>query len=173
METRLTRQSVPWHYLPLHTLEHLFAHTARCAEATGILQWRSTRSRLRESDFQEYKNLAHFLYILDKKISWTAGVPPRIPAGSQLNLAAKDTDKAFEALSLQVELAEIEEIIYRNLYTPGRVLNRRRDSATRCANITASRRLAGQVKRGYGRDQEPARILSRTSRTGFKPCLRY
>ncbi|KAG6161946.1 hypothetical protein E4U11_003032 [Claviceps purpurea] len=55
------------------------------------------------------------------------GVPPRIPARVQLNFAAQDTDKAFEALSLQAELAETEDIIYRNLYAPDRVSNRRRD----------------------------------------------
>lgn len=91
-------QSVPRHYL--HMLEQLFTHTARCAEATGILQWRRIRGRLRESGFQEYNELAHRLYILDKKGCWTAGVPPRIPAEVQLNLAAQYTDKVLEALAL-------------------------------------------------------------------------
>ncbi|KAG6109356.1 hypothetical protein E4U13_005894 [Claviceps humidiphila] len=89
---------VPRHYL--HMLEQLFTHTARCAEATGILQWRRIRGRLRESGFQEYNELAHRLYILDKKGCWTAGVPPRIPAEVQLNLAAQYTDKVLEALAL-------------------------------------------------------------------------
>ncbi|KAG5996956.1 hypothetical protein E4U52_005336 [Claviceps spartinae] len=106
---------VPRHYL--HMLEELFTHTARCAQATGILQWCRIRGRLRESGFQEYNELAHCLYILDKKGCWTAGVPPRIPAEVQLSLAALYTDKVLEALALWAELAEIEEIIYRNLYT--------------------------------------------------------
>ncbi|KAG6292144.1 hypothetical protein E4U09_003546 [Claviceps aff. purpurea] len=76
--------------------------------------------------------------VTDKKICWSAGVSPRIPAGVQLNFAAQDTDKAFEALSLQAELAEIEDIIYRKLYALDRVSNRRRGSATRCANMAAS-----------------------------------
>ncbi|KAG5939180.1 hypothetical protein E4U59_003282 [Claviceps monticola] len=77
--------------------------------------------------------------VTDKKICWTAGVPPRIPAKVQLNFAAQDTDKAFEALFLQAELAEIEDIIYcRNLYAPDRLSNRRRGSATHCANMAAS-----------------------------------
>ncbi|KAG6103880.1 hypothetical protein E4U14_006044 [Claviceps sp. LM454 group G7] len=89
---------VPRHYLNM--LEQLFTHTARCAEATGILQWRRIRGRLRESGFQEYNELAHCLYILDKKGCRTAGVPPRIPAEVQLNLAAQYTDKVLEALAL-------------------------------------------------------------------------
>ncbi|KAG6011440.1 hypothetical protein E4U54_008088 [Claviceps lovelessii] len=102
-------------HLPLHTLEYLFAQTVHCAEAIGIFQWRRLRGQLTESDFREYKNLAHCLYILDKNICWTAGVLPRI-AESEVQLDLTPQDKSSENLAVQAELAAIQETIYLDLY---------------------------------------------------------
>ncbi|KAG5946938.1 hypothetical protein E4U60_003598 [Claviceps pazoutovae] len=93
-----------------------------------------------------------------KKICRTAGVPPRIPAGVQLNFAAQDTDKAFEALSLQAELAEIEDIIYyRNL---------RRGSCQRseAAEDTGITRTSGVRRLFVVSQQQLSRYPTRTTR---------
>ncbi|KAG5932551.1 hypothetical protein E4U53_001269 [Claviceps sorghi] len=102
-------------HLPLHTVEHLFAQTVRCAEAIGIFQWRHLQSQLTESEFEEYKNVAHCLYILDKNICWTAGISPKL-LESQVQLDLTPGNQTFETLARQAELAAIQEAIYFQLY---------------------------------------------------------
>ncbi|KAG5926951.1 hypothetical protein E4U42_002770 [Claviceps africana] len=102
-------------HLPLHTVEHLFAQTVRCAEAIGIFQWRHLQSQLGESEFEEYKNVAHCLYILDKNICWTAGISPKL-LESDVQLDLTPRDRTFETLARQAELAAIQEAIYFQLY---------------------------------------------------------
>ncbi|KAG5979867.1 hypothetical protein E4U55_004669 [Claviceps digitariae] len=103
-------------HLQLHTLVYLFTQTMHCAEAIGVFQWRRYRSQLTKSKCQEYRNMAHCLYILDKKICWMAGVSPRI-AASEVQLDLTTQDKSFERLTAQTELAGILETIYLDLYS--------------------------------------------------------
>lgn len=102
-------------HLPLHRLDSIFLQAVRCAEAIGIFKWHCLEGQLTESDFQDYKNIAHCLYILDKKLCFTAGLPPRV-LQSEVQLDLTPSDGSFKTIAVKAELATIEEAIHHQIY---------------------------------------------------------
>jgi hypothetical protein len=96
-------------------MDCVFAQAVRCAETIGIFQWHRLREKLPEAELQEYKNIAHCLYILDKQICWTAGVSPRV-LKSEIQLDLTPSNELFRPLAVKAELAAIEETIFSQVY---------------------------------------------------------
>lgn len=99
----------------MHFLDHIFVQAVRLSEVIGIFQWHHLEGQLSESDLLDYKNIAHCLYILDKRICWTAGVPPRLQE-CQVQLDITPLNNSFKTLAVKAELAAIEESIYLQIY---------------------------------------------------------
>lgn len=95
-------------------MDFIFAQAVRCARAIGVFQWQHLHNRS-ESELQDYKNIAHCLYILDKQICWTAGVHPRV-LKSEIQLDFTHSAGVSESLAIKAELAAIEESIYLQVY---------------------------------------------------------
>lgn len=113
-------------HLPLRLVESTFAQAVCCAEAIGIFQWHRLQNQAAPGEFEEYRNIAHCLYILDKQISATTGVSPRIPRLEfqlDLNLSL---DGPCKALWMEAELAAIEETVLVDIYA-GQVVHRSED----------------------------------------------
>jgi hypothetical protein len=99
----------------MHLMDCVFAQAVRCAETIGIFQWHRLRDKLPDAELQEYKNIAHCLYILDKQICWTAGVSPRV-LKSEIQLDLTPSNESFKSLAVKAELAAIGETIFSQVY---------------------------------------------------------
>ncbi|RMZ82892.1 hypothetical protein DV737_g1956, partial [Chaetothyriales sp. CBS 132003] len=115
LQALLSSCVVAQEHFPPHLLGFVFAQAAHCAETIGVLQWHRLQNQLVDGELQEYKNIAHCLYILDKQISWTVGASPKI-LRSEVYLDLTPADACFKPLAMRTELAAIEEIIFFQVY---------------------------------------------------------
>lgn len=97
----------------------LFSLAAQCASSIGLHRWDHAQDQFSEDDRQERQNVSYCLYVLDKAVCWTTGIPPSV-SGFDVHitsamLAAANTT-AIDLVA-KAKLAGIEETIYADIYS--------------------------------------------------------
>lgn len=91
----------------------------QCAKSIGLHQWVHAQDQFSEDDFQERQNVSYCLYILDKAVCWTTGIPPSV-SGFDVHITSgmlSGCSQAATDLVAKAKLAGIEEIIYTDIYS--------------------------------------------------------